>query len=182
MQIEKEFVVSAAPSEVWKLLWDIPTVASCIPGCDEVRETENDDRYEATITERVGPFRVQFALDIAVVAAEPEERIQVEATGKDRRMGSGISVALELGLAPVSPDNDEGAEPTLQGDRADDASGVERQDTSAVGHSAGTRVTVVSTTRVQGKLASLGHSMMKRKVEDNIEQFAARLREKLEQG
>lgn len=156
MQTTHSFFVPAAPVTVWELLWDIPVIAGCIPGCQGVRATGDPNRYEAKVVERVGPFQVQFELDVNVVESQPPERLRAAVSGRDRRLASALNVELELTVLPA----------------AGDGGGTEE---------GGCQVTVVSTTRMQGKLATLGHALVRRKVEENMQAFAEALQARLSQ-
>lgn len=96
MEFEQRIAVTASPDKVWALLWDINRMASCIPGCKEAREVEPHRRYTAVVAERVGPFKVQFPLEILVQDAEEGRRLRALATGKDTAVGSSLKMQLDL--------------------------------------------------------------------------------------
>ncbi|MDE2766303.1 MAG: SRPBCC domain-containing protein [Chloroflexota bacterium] len=101
MELSDEFSVSAPPSEVWRLFWDLPRVARCLPGCESITST-GPDAYRARVAQRVGPFKVAFDLDLAVQEAVEMERVVVSGGGQDR-MGNRLKLnrlSLELEEAP----------------------------------------------------------------------------------
>ena len=98
MRFEKEIAVAASPDKVWAFLWDVERVAKCLPGCRDVRTVVPHERYEAVVGERVGPFKVQFPLDIQVLEADEARRLRAQATGRDAAMGSALKVMLDLQL------------------------------------------------------------------------------------
>jgi len=100
MRFSKEIVVARAPERVWAFLWDVERVAKCLPGCREARTVVTYERYAAIVGERVGPFTVQFPLEIQVLEAEEGRRLKAQATGRDSAMGSSLRVMLELDLVP----------------------------------------------------------------------------------
>jgi hypothetical protein len=102
VKIEKQIAVQAKPERVWGLLWQIERLAECIPGCSEVRIVEPQRTYTATVTERLGPFRVSFPLTIAVTELEAPRRLQVRASGADARTASNLRATLDLSLAERS--------------------------------------------------------------------------------
>lgn len=91
----------APPAKVWETLWDIPALARCIPGCEDVREIEPGRRYRATVRERVGPFSVTIPLEVVVEAAVDPQRLSVTATGRDSAVGSPVKVTLTAVLDGV---------------------------------------------------------------------------------
>ena len=98
MRFEKEIAVAASPDKVWAFLWDVERVAKCLPGCRDVRTVVPHERYEAVVGERVGPFKVQFPLDIQVLEADEGRRLRAQATGRDAAMASALKVMLDLQL------------------------------------------------------------------------------------
>ncbi len=97
MRLEKEIEVPSAPETVWAFLSDIERLAHCLPGCRDVRALVPHERYEAVISERVGPFSVRIPLDIQVTEAdEPCRRLKAEAAGRDEVMGTSLRVTLDL--------------------------------------------------------------------------------------
>jgi len=100
MRFSTEIVVARPPERVWAFLWDVERVAKCLPGCREARTVVPHERYAAIVGERVGPFKVQFPLEIQVLEAEAGRRLKAQATGRDSAMGSSLRVMLELDLVP----------------------------------------------------------------------------------
>jgi len=98
MRFEKEIAVAASPDKVWAFLWDVERVAKCLPGCRDVRTVVPHERYEAVVGERVGPFKVQFPLDIQVLEADEARRLRAQATGRDAALASALKVMLDLQL------------------------------------------------------------------------------------
>lgn len=98
MRISKNLQIDQPPAKVWSFLWDVERVAKCLPGCRDVRTIVPHERYAAVVSERVGPFGVQFPLEIQILEAQPQRRLKAQATGRDARMGSSLRVTLELVL------------------------------------------------------------------------------------
>ena len=98
MRFEKEIAVATPPDKVWAFLWDVERVAKCLPGCRDVRTVVPHERYEAVVGERVGPFKVEFPLDIQVLEADEARRLRAQATGRDAAVGSALKVMLDLQL------------------------------------------------------------------------------------
>jgi len=98
MKFEKQITVSAPPDRVWGFLWDVERVARCIPGCREVRTEVPHQRYAAVVSERVGPFKVQFPMEIQVLEVDEPRRLKAQAAGRDAAMVSSLKVILEVTL------------------------------------------------------------------------------------
>lgn len=94
ISLDRTIALPAAPGEVWEALWDVPALARCIPGCEEVTEVEPGRRYRALVKDRVGPFSIAVPLDVTVEPVAEERRLTVAASGRDSVLGSPVRVAL----------------------------------------------------------------------------------------
>jgi uncharacterized protein len=103
MRFAKEVTIQAARQVVWDFLWDISRLASCVPGCQAVETLEPYVRYQATVQERVGPFRVKVPLHIDIVEHKAPERLIARASGRDSIAQSYVKVELALALLEVDP-------------------------------------------------------------------------------
>lgn len=147
MKVEKQIAVEVGPERVWEFLWDVERVAACIPGCSNVQVLEPQRSYRATVSEKVGPFRVSFPLAIAVAEAEAPRHLRVEASGTDSSVASSLKASLDLWLA------------SQEGER--------------------TEIKIVTDLTVLGKLGALGHSVIARKADENMQRFSAALKQQL---
>jgi carbon monoxide dehydrogenase subunit G len=98
MQFEKDISISAPREKVWQFLWDVDRFITCVPGCKEASTVENGKVYTATMEEKVGPFRVKFPMKIEVENSVPLALIKARATGNDSKVGSLMTVNLEVKL------------------------------------------------------------------------------------
>jgi carbon monoxide dehydrogenase subunit G len=102
MRVEREIRIGVPRESVWRFLWDVPRLAACIPGAREVRAIEAGKRYAAVVADRLGPFRVQFPVEIEVLEAEPPARLRARAGGRDAKVDGLVRVSLDVALAPVA--------------------------------------------------------------------------------
>ena len=107
MKVEREIAIRAPRQVVWDFLWDVPRLAACIPGARDVRALEAGKRYAAVVGEKVGPFKVEFPLEIEVLEANPPERLRARAGGRDSKVDGLVRVELAVAL------REEGAATTL---------------------------------------------------------------------
>ena len=103
LQIEKTFVVNAAPTAVWGFLTDPRRVARCLPGA-AITEQVDERTYAGTITVKVGPVSASYKgklhferLDAAAGSAE------IVASGQEVRGKGGADMRLTSHLAERSP-------------------------------------------------------------------------------
>ena len=47
-------------AEAWALLRDVPRLSACIPKVHEVQALEDDRRYSAVVSDRIGPFALSM--------------------------------------------------------------------------------------------------------------------------
>ena len=98
MKVEREVVIAAPRQAVWDFLWDVPRLAACIPGAREVRTVEEGKRYAAVVGEKVGPFRVQFPLEINVLEVQAPEHLRARAGGRDANVDGLVKVEIDVAL------------------------------------------------------------------------------------
>ena len=100
MRVVREIAVAAPPADLWALLWDVPRMAACVPGCAEAREVEPRRRYAARMSQRVGPIRLTVPLDVEILEAEPPRGIALRARGQDPVVGAEIAMELRMSCEP----------------------------------------------------------------------------------
>ncbi len=148
MRFEKRVEVEAPRQDIWELLWDVPRVVRCLPGCDAAETIDPYQRYQATVQEKVGPFKIRISLDIEVVTNHPPEHLVAKANGRDGKLQSHIKIELDLTLHALEPQR--------------------------------TALNVQADVAVLGKLGTLGHSVIVRKGNDIVGQFATALQAELQ--
>jgi carbon monoxide dehydrogenase subunit G len=147
LRFEREIEILNSREKVWRFLWDVDRFIACVPGCKDAQTVEAGKHYTAIMTEKVGPFRVEFPMRIDVLESQELSYIKAQATGNDSKVGSRMKVDLEVRLA----DN---------GDK--------------------TSLSLIVAVDILGKLATLGHSIIKRKADQVMDEFARALKQKLE--
>lgn len=99
MQVTREVLVAVPPAELWSLLWDVPRMVECVPGCVEAREVEPERRYAARMKQKVGPISLSVPLDVEILEAEPPRRIVLRARGRDPLIGAEIAMRVTIECA-----------------------------------------------------------------------------------
>jgi carbon monoxide dehydrogenase subunit G len=103
VHFEKQVTVNVPRQAVWDFLWDMARLTPCIPGCAGIEALEPYQRYQATVQDRVGPFKVRLPLEIEVLATTAPERLVARARGKDTTVQSLVTVAVDLTLVETVP-------------------------------------------------------------------------------
>ena len=101
LDIAKTADVSVPPAQAWSLIGNIPRLSACIPGVSDIRELEPNRRYAATVTDKLGPFRVSLPVEITIQALEEPSRLAAELTGNDGRGQARVKGTVEALLQPA---------------------------------------------------------------------------------
>lgn len=147
MQFQKEVEILATREKVWRFIWDVDRFIACVPGCKDAKTVEEGKRYTAIMTEKVGPFKVEFPTTIEVLERVELTRIKAQATGTDNKIGSRMKIDLDVNLR--------------------------EQENKTI-------VEFVAGVDILGKLAALGHGIIKRKADQVLDEFAQAVKQKLE--
>jgi len=97
----RELTVTASPEQTWTVLTDVDRLAGWVGIVQDVVELSRLDKYSAVLMDRVGPFKLRANLQINVNEVRDGEEVEVEAAGRDRRLGrsGGRSRGLARGQA-----------------------------------------------------------------------------------
>jgi uncharacterized protein len=97
--LEGQFTIQAPQERVWEAIWDIPTLASWVPGCTSAVQVD-PETYRAHLEQQVGFLKASFDLLLKVVETEEPRRIRLHGEGEDRRLRSNVQVETEVMLEP----------------------------------------------------------------------------------
>lgn len=97
MRVAREVALTVPAERVWQVLWDVPRMVACVPGCVDAREVEPRRRYQARMTQRVGPIALSVPLDIRVTDESPG-RLALEARGRDSLLAAEVQMSVRLAV------------------------------------------------------------------------------------
>jgi len=97
MRVAREVALAASTERVWQTLWDVPRMVACVPGCVEAREVEPRRRYQARMSQKVGPIALSVPLDIRVTEEAPG-RLALDARGRDGRLAAEVHMSVRLAV------------------------------------------------------------------------------------
>lgn len=104
VELEKSFVIKAAVADCWRLLSDIPRVATCMPGAS-ITQVIDASHFVGLVMVNIGPMRLQFAGELELVMIDVSARkLVLMATGTDK---SGSSATMKLTATLVEKQNHE---------------------------------------------------------------------------
>jgi len=104
VELEKSFVIKAAVADCWRLLSDIPRVATCMPGAS-ITQVIDASHFVGLVMVSIGPMRLQFAGELELVMIDASAyKLVLMATGTDK---SGSSAAMKLTTTLVDKEKNE---------------------------------------------------------------------------
>lgn len=83
MQLTARYVVDAPVDRVWDLLMDPVAIASCLPGCQEMRAL-GDDRYQADLVVALAAITGSYAATVAIEEKVPPRSYRLVVQGNGR--------------------------------------------------------------------------------------------------
>ena len=97
MQIDGKFVVNGKIQQVWDLVLEPGTLASCIPGAEKIESTDNKT-YNCLVKQSVGPITVKLQFVVNLTEITPPT--YVKAVGRGEALGKlgtfGIDLVVHL--------------------------------------------------------------------------------------
>ena len=100
MRVARDLDLEMPPGELWMVLWDVPRMVTCVPGCVDALELEPHRRYRAHMAQRVGPIALAVALEVTISEADPPRHLRLEAKGRDGALGASVALSMSLDLVP----------------------------------------------------------------------------------
>lgn len=82
MQIEGRFTVRAPIQKLWDALFDVQTLASCLPGAEKVEQLD-EKTYEVIMKQKVGPIKVRLYSKNVLTKVEAPTHLELEGEGED---------------------------------------------------------------------------------------------------
>jgi carbon monoxide dehydrogenase subunit G len=97
MEFRRNARIDAPVSDVWALVDDIPTAASCIPGVTEV-QMRGEREFDCRVTQRVGSVKSSFGIRAEMTDLVPNEQVTIVCEGKDKMLGSNVRATVRFRL------------------------------------------------------------------------------------
>ncbi|MCF1504337.1 carbon monoxide dehydrogenase subunit G [Afifella sp. H1R] len=81
MKLTGEYVITAPREKVWALLNDPDVLRECLPGCEELHETETGG-LSARVTTKIGPVKATFNGTVELQDVKPPESYRIAGEGQ----------------------------------------------------------------------------------------------------
>lgn len=102
MRFEHVVRLAATRAAVWPLVLDVPRIARCVPGVEEVAPVDGagGDRYRGVLRVSVGPVRLRLEGNVAVTSRdESVGTATLRLDASDRGIGGTVRADLHMTLA-----------------------------------------------------------------------------------
>lgn len=100
MKLHEEFEVTQQVADVWAFLDRPESVASCVPGVEQLSVLTPDD-IDVRLSQSIGPMNATFAASVRITDRELERRMAFTAVGKSVRGAAGnVRAEVVVGLRP----------------------------------------------------------------------------------
>lgn len=73
--------IRAEASIIWAALFDLEVLKASIPGCQDMTGSP-EMGYEATVTRKIGPVRMRFAVEFGISEVKPVQSLKLSGEGK----------------------------------------------------------------------------------------------------
>ncbi len=81
LALKEEEHISAPIQQVWNALFDLETLKTCIPGCENL-ESSSPTNFHATVALKIGPMKARFGGDVAISNLNPPYSATIGGEGK----------------------------------------------------------------------------------------------------
>ena len=103
MTFTQTCTIPASRDVVWDFLMQAENVAHCLAGVEAFKQLDQDN-YEGTLRVKVGPIALSLQGTLHVEARDREQwHGAMRAEAKDRRLGGGLRVHLNMDLREKGP-------------------------------------------------------------------------------
>jgi uncharacterized protein len=98
VNFEQRCTIPAAREELWDFLLDLPQMARCVPGAEEV-VAAGDGEYTGRLRVKIGPIQLALQGAMKILERDREHWTAVaRAEAKDRRVGGGANITGNMTL------------------------------------------------------------------------------------
>jgi hypothetical protein len=101
MELTSQQTLPVAQAQAWEALNDISLLKDCIPGCDGISAT-GDNQYEVLITAAIGPVKAKFKGKLQLENLQPPTSYTLRFEGQGGAAGHGKGTA-EVRLESTGP-------------------------------------------------------------------------------
>lgn len=107
MDFEHRCTIPAARATLWQFLLDIPQMATCIPGVENITSS-GEDTYNGRMRIKLGPIQLTLQGTMIIESRDQHQwQVRARSEASDRRVGGGVHVSTHLLLLEDSSETTE---------------------------------------------------------------------------
>jgi carbon monoxide dehydrogenase subunit G len=107
MDFEHRCTIPVPRATLWQFLLDIPQMATCIPGVENVTMSD-EDTYNGRMRVKLGPIQLTLQGTMSIEGRDQQQwQVVARSEATDRRVGGGVHVSTHLLLLENSPEGTE---------------------------------------------------------------------------
>jgi carbon monoxide dehydrogenase subunit G len=100
--IQQRFTVAAPPGTVWAFFLDVPGMAACVPGVEQISALD-ERTYQGVMRVKVGPLGFRLAGRVLLEQVdEPARAASFALSAEDSRLASAVQATLRLALGEAA--------------------------------------------------------------------------------
>jgi carbon monoxide dehydrogenase subunit G len=100
VRIEQHLTIAAPVERIWDFLMDIPAMAQCVPGVENVEQV-GENAFTARVKQKIGPVAVTFDCQITILSVDKASySSSAQVIGRDVKVLSGMKAVMSMNLAP----------------------------------------------------------------------------------
>lgn len=100
MKATDSFMIQADKSSVWSIFMDVEKLASCVPGCRDMKAI-SENEYEANMEVKTRFMKIQFLANGVLKDAIEGEELNVEMIGKPFKLAGLFKAKMKIRLEEV---------------------------------------------------------------------------------
>ncbi len=104
MDFEHRCTIPVPRATLWQFLLDIPQMATCIPGVEDITNS-GDDTYTGRMRVKLGPILLTLQGTMTIESRDQQQwQVVARSEATDRRVGGGVHVRTHMFLLENSPE------------------------------------------------------------------------------
>jgi len=103
MDFEHRCAIPTSRAILWQFLLDIPQMATCIPGVENI-SSSGEDTYSGRMRGKLGPIHLTLQGTMTIESRDQQQwQVVARSEATDRRVGGGVHVSTHLLLLENGP-------------------------------------------------------------------------------
>jgi uncharacterized protein len=101
MKLDGGFKLKAKRQDIWDVMMEPGTLASCVPGAQKITQV-NEKTYDCVVKQSVGPISVTLSFTVNITEMKPPEFVRAEGRGEAMGKMGTFTMSLEVTLKELA--------------------------------------------------------------------------------